>query len=38
MTELQIAYLELAIVGGLGALLAIAGVVSRVLAKSADKL
>lgn len=33
MTELQIAYLELAIVGGLGALLVIAGIAVRVLAK-----
>ena len=36
MTELQIAYLELAIVGGLGALLVIAGIVARALAKRAN--
>lgn len=36
MTELQIAYLELAIVGGLGALLVIAGIVTRALAKRAN--
>ena len=36
MTELQIAYLELAIVGGIGALLVIAGIVARALAKRAN--
>ena len=36
MTELQIAYLELAIVGSLGALLVIADIVARALAKRAN--
>ena len=36
MTELQIAYLELAIAGGIGALLVIAGIVARALAKRAN--
>lgn len=36
VTELQIAYLELAIVGGLGALLVIAGITARALTKRAN--
>lgn len=36
VTELQIAYLELASVGGLGLLLAVAGIAARILAKGAN--